>query len=202
MGQKAVDGRTRRKMANRQAILKAAKDVFLTKGYTNNTMMEISQKAGVGYGTLYSHFKGKDDMLKSLIAEVVSEFNSIISLPYQPETIEDVEFRQVRETRYLLQLAMDNRHILQIAYEAMGRSETIKTSLDDQFKVYIDKAIEDLSYLCKKGLTKAGLNKELAAKSIVYLSKEFFWDVVLENESDIEAISKNITAIYLYGAAS
>ncbi len=200
MGQKIADGRTKRRMANRQAILKAAKEVFLNKGYANNTMMEISQKAEVGYGTLYTHFKGKEDMLKHLIAEVVSDFNKIIYLPYEPETIEDVEARQAREARHLLQLAMDNRCILSIAYEAMGQSEMIKKYLEDLFRQYINKAIEDLSYSSKKGLTKPDLNKELVAKSIVYLTKEFFWDVVLENESDLEALSKNITVIYLYGA--
>lgn len=200
MRKKTTDGRTRRKIANRQAILGAARDIFLTKGYTDNTMLDISQKAGVGYGTLYGHFNGKDDMLKHLIAEVVTEFNRIIYLPYKPETIEDVKLRQAQEAKYVLELAKANSDILQIAYEAMGRSKTIKDYLEEQFEEYINKATEDLSYSRSKGFTKSGLDTRLAAKSIVYMTREFFWDVVLEKETDIEAISNNITAIYLSGA--
>ncbi len=195
-----ADGRKRRGLANRQSILKAAEEIFLKSGYSDNTMMDISRKAGVGYGTLYTHFKGKDDILKNLMNEIAEDFNKILYRPYEPNSIHEVEQRQVQEIRHVLQLAVKHRLLLQIIYQAMGRSSTIQNYLEDLFQQYIDKAVEDYAYSCNKGLAKMHIRHEVAAKTIVYMIKEYFWDVVLDRENDIETISKNITSIYLHGA--
>lgn len=195
-----LDGRTRRGLANKKAILEAAKDIFLNSGYLDNTMKDISKKAGVGYGTLYTHFNGKDDILWNLFKEVADDFNKIVYRPYKPSTIEEVKKRQALEIIHLLKLAVRHRQILKITYQAMGHSAMIEKKLDKLFQQYIDKSISDYNYSRKKGLSKKNLEPHIAAKAIVYMVKEFFWDVVLEKEKNLEAISRDITALYLHGA--
>ena len=194
------DGRTRRAIANRESILEAANEIFLTKGYFDNTMMDISQKAGVGYGTLYTHFNGKEDILKHLIDEVASDFDQIVSVPYHPKSANEVEQRISQELEYLLNLAVKHRPILKVSYQAMGISQDIKDHWNQIFKKHIHKAMHDYSYSFSKGLTKAELDPKIVAKSIVFLAKEFFWDVVLEKENSIENVSKNIAALFIFGA--
>lgn len=195
-----ADGRTRRGLANRKSILEAAKEIFISKGYRDNTMMDISKKAGVGYGTLYTHFKGKDDILWNLFKAVADDFNKIVYKPFKPTTIEEVEKRQSLEIMYLMELAIKHRQILKITYQAMGHSEMIKNKLDQLFQQYIEKAISDYNYSRKKGLSKKNLEPRIAAKAIVYMIKEFFWDVVFEKEENLEVISRDIATLYLHGA--
>ncbi len=46
-----------------QAIIEAAVEVFLEKGYDGTSMEAIAKRAGLTKGGLYHHFKGKDEIL-------------------------------------------------------------------------------------------------------------------------------------------
>ncbi len=199
MKQKITDGRKRRSHASQQSILAAAKEIFLEHGYNNNSMMDISRQAGVGYGTLYTHFSGKDDILNHLIDEIADDFSKIVNIPYTPQSSQDVETRISQEIIYLLQLAKKHRDLLKVTYEATGQSDVVREHWNGIFQKHIDKSIDDYSYSIEKGLAKSGFEKRIVAQSIVYMVKEFFWAVVLGKEDDIETISKNVTSLFLYG---
>lgn len=53
----------------REAIQKAAAQVFLRDGFAGASMDAIARKAGVSKATLYSHFQGKDDLFGAIIRE-------------------------------------------------------------------------------------------------------------------------------------
>jgi AcrR family transcriptional regulator len=56
----------------RQRILKAARERFRYYGVRKTTMQEIARDAGVAVGTLYLHFKDKDDLLVACTDEYVT----------------------------------------------------------------------------------------------------------------------------------
>ena len=50
----------------RDAILRAAIDVFATHGYFNAQVADVARAAGVAAGTVYLYFRSKDDLLVSI----------------------------------------------------------------------------------------------------------------------------------------
>lgn len=60
-------------MAKRQAILDAAKSLFLTHGYANTSMDAVAGRAGVSKLTVYSHFTDKETLFSSAILAKCSE---------------------------------------------------------------------------------------------------------------------------------
>ena len=52
----------------RRAILAAASDLFLHRGFRATPMAAIAEKAGVAKGTLYLYFTDKDALFRALIA--------------------------------------------------------------------------------------------------------------------------------------
>jgi len=50
----------------REAILRAAIDVFADRGYFNAQVADVARAAGVAAGTVYLYFKSKDDLLVSI----------------------------------------------------------------------------------------------------------------------------------------
>jgi TetR/AcrR family fatty acid metabolism transcriptional regulator len=50
----------------RDAILRAAIDVFADRGFFNAQVADVARAAGVAAGTVYLYFKGKDDLLVSI----------------------------------------------------------------------------------------------------------------------------------------
>lgn len=51
----------------RQAILDAAKTLFLSKGYANTSMDAVAAEAGVSKLTVYSHFNDKETLFSSAV---------------------------------------------------------------------------------------------------------------------------------------
>ena len=54
----------------RHAILQAARERFLHYGFKKTTVDEIAADAGVGKGSVYLHFDGKDEILLSIVLDV------------------------------------------------------------------------------------------------------------------------------------
>lgn len=54
-------------LAKRQAILDAAKELFLTHGYASTSMDAVATAAGVSKLTVYSHFNDKETLFEAAI---------------------------------------------------------------------------------------------------------------------------------------
>jgi TetR/AcrR family fatty acid metabolism transcriptional regulator len=53
-------------LPKRDAILRAAIDVFAERGYFNAQVADVARAAGVAAGTVYLYFRSKDDLLVSI----------------------------------------------------------------------------------------------------------------------------------------
>jgi TetR/AcrR family transcriptional regulator, fatty acid metabolism regulator protein len=57
----------------REAILRAAIDVFAGRGFFNAQVADVARAAGVAAGTVYLYFRGKDDLLISIFERTVRD---------------------------------------------------------------------------------------------------------------------------------
>jgi TetR/AcrR family fatty acid metabolism transcriptional regulator len=62
---KAADGGTREN-ERRHTILRAAIEVFASKGYHGCRIADVAKEAGVAYGLVYHYFKNKDELLETV----------------------------------------------------------------------------------------------------------------------------------------
>jgi TetR/AcrR family fatty acid metabolism transcriptional regulator len=60
-------------MPKREAILRAATDVFAERGYFNAQVADVARVAGVAAGTVYLYFRSKDDLLVSIFERTMRE---------------------------------------------------------------------------------------------------------------------------------
>jgi AcrR family transcriptional regulator len=51
---------------SRQQIISASHRLFLTQGFHGTTMRQIAAESGMALGSLYNHFKDKDDLFKAV----------------------------------------------------------------------------------------------------------------------------------------
>jgi AcrR family transcriptional regulator len=59
--------RAARAAERRQAIIDAALDEFVVRGFTATRLEDVARRAGVAKGTIYLHFKDKESMFEELI---------------------------------------------------------------------------------------------------------------------------------------
>src|SRR5215510_9890643 len=57
----------------REAILRAATDVFAERGFFNAQVADVARAAGVAAGTVYLYFRSKDDLLVSIFERTMRD---------------------------------------------------------------------------------------------------------------------------------
>ena len=62
----------------RQKLLDAARAVFAEKGLDLTRIDEITERADVGKGTFYYHFKGREQLIRELIKGMLAELVGVI----------------------------------------------------------------------------------------------------------------------------
>jgi AcrR family transcriptional regulator len=74
--------------ARRQAILDAALAVFAADGFAAAKLDDVAAKAGVAKGTIYLHFKDKQDLFEQMVREaaspVIARLEALASAPDLP----------------------------------------------------------------------------------------------------------------------
>src|SRR5262249_59530306 len=58
---------------NREAVLAAARRVFIDKGYAGATLDAIAEEAGFSKGVMYSQFESKADLFLTLLERRIDE---------------------------------------------------------------------------------------------------------------------------------
>jgi AcrR family transcriptional regulator len=70
--------RERRKIATREALIKAAQEVIAAKGVYLAVIEEITERADVAKGSFYQYFRDRDDLLHVLLTRRLEELHRLI----------------------------------------------------------------------------------------------------------------------------
>jgi AcrR family transcriptional regulator len=77
----APSNRAERAAERRQAIVEAALQEFVARGFTATRLDDIAKRAGVAKGTIYLHFKDKESMFEELIRTAIVPLVGRITSP-------------------------------------------------------------------------------------------------------------------------
>ncbi|MDY6880963.1 MAG: TetR/AcrR family transcriptional regulator [Thermodesulfobacteriota bacterium] len=84
-------------MSKKQAIIEAATRLFSQKGFENTSMSELAKLSGIAQGTIFYHFKNKEELFISILEEfkagIIDNFDRYIGerqFESGMEMIEDV----------------------------------------------------------------------------------------------------------------
>lgn len=67
------NGQARRRLRTRAALLGAGREL-LVEGRTQASIEEITQRAGVGFGTFYNHFESKEQLFGGALFDVLDRY--------------------------------------------------------------------------------------------------------------------------------
>jgi AcrR family transcriptional regulator len=73
----------------RQALLDAARDVFLERGYASATIDAVVERAGGSKATVYTLFENKEGLFAALVAEAAEELSALVQTYPLDGRIED-----------------------------------------------------------------------------------------------------------------
>ena len=131
---RGVRGPSRRK---RRAILDAAFEVFLERGFDAATLEQVADVAEVSRQTVYAHFGGEDDGVKeslfcAMVAEVVGQPDDPHPLAATLGTSEDVEADLGTYARHHLRVVM-RPDLLRLRRMMIGEAERFPRLADEWY---------------------------------------------------------------------
>jgi AcrR family transcriptional regulator len=116
----------REKRARQLEILRAARELFVSKGFRDTTLEEIAQHAEFGKGTLYNYFAGKEDLFFGILEQAIEE-----TLAIAQESLAapgGVREKLTLYARNLIHYVKDNGELLHVLYHELHRNDSPATT--------------------------------------------------------------------------
>jgi len=85
-------------------IVDAASEVFADFGFDKATVAEIISRAGIGHGTFWLYFHNKEDLLRFMIQDMTSEFESFEW--FREDEQEGISVRSLEEVESIIRGVM------------------------------------------------------------------------------------------------
>ena len=164
--------RAERTQASRRAVVAAAHQVFLARGFAETTVDAISAASRVPIATIYRLFGTKAGILKQVIDEAAVGDDARVPLGDRP-AVKDAQAAEdpkvmtaafARVARQVFENTAALRLVLRVAAALDPEAAALEASIDEQRRVGQTRAAKALA---NKGFLAPGL-KEAEATDIVY----------------------------------
>src|SRR5438094_7751005 len=184
----------------RDALLRAAIDVFADRGYFNAQVADVARAAGVAAGTVYLYFKSKDDLLVSIFERSMREDLALGRAAVAG--LDDPAERLRRLARgHLARLGADRN--LAIVFQVELRQSTkfmerFSSTLLRDYLGLIREAIEDGQ---RDGVFRSDIKPTVAAKILFGALDEMATNWILSRRRySLEAEADVVVDLFLNGA--
>jgi AcrR family transcriptional regulator len=156
------DRKQRHKDDLKDTILRAAKELFLEKGYEATSMRNIAEKIEYSPATIYLHFKDKNEVFYALHKEgfrmLVTEFRTL-------ENVSDPFERLKAMGHVYVNFAVENPDFYQLMFVMAQPLEVLKLDLtlcwdegDDAFRTLLETVVQCQQKGHFKGFEPSGLS--------------------------------------------
>lgn len=109
----------RKRERTRAALITAALEIAVEKGFVSASLDEIANRAGMTKGAIYSNFGGKTDLMLAAVRSISGAF----APSYEPGATFDVHIRQVANTIVQMLPAIQKAARLQADFQVFLQSE-------------------------------------------------------------------------------
>jgi len=149
----------------RDALLRAAIDVFAERGYFNAQVADVARAAGVAAGTVYLYFRSKDDLLISIfergMREAIAEGTHVI------EGVADPIERLRRLARmHLERLGRDRNSAVVFQVELRQSTKFMEQFSSTLLRDYLGLLRDAFADGQRAGVFRADVKPTLAAKAL------------------------------------
>lgn len=120
-------------MSKKSLILQVTLELITEKGIENTTLTDIIKTSGVANGTLYHHFKKKEEIIEELYASLTQDFGTVVMR--NTDTTEDPRKQYQIMWLNLYHYFIDNP-IAFVFSEQIARSPQIPLRLKERCRVF------------------------------------------------------------------
>jgi TetR/AcrR family fatty acid metabolism transcriptional regulator len=186
----------------REAILRAAIEVFAHNGYFNSKVADIARQAGVADGTVYLYFKSKEEILHSIFDRSMEE--AIAEGKRQLGTITDPKEKLRRiALLHLERLGADRNLAIVFQVELRGSTKFMEEFSAAGFAEYLGLIRLVLEEGQRAGIFRAELNAKVMAKILFGALDEMATNWILSKRRyKLAPMADQVLDIFLHGVTA
>jgi TetR/AcrR family transcriptional regulator, fatty acid metabolism regulator protein len=187
-------------LAKREALLRAATDVFATRGFFNAQVADVARAAGVAAGTVYLYFRSKDDLLVSIfdrtMREGLTEARSAVAAIDNP-----ADRLRVLARLHLARLGRDRSLAIVFQVELRQSVKFMERFSSSLFRDYLGQIRTAIADGQQRGLFRADIGATAAAKMVFGALDEMATNWILSKRRySLEADADRVVDLFLDGA--
>lgn len=196
--------RERQKVERRQAISKAAIELFERQGFQNTTIEQIANQAGVSAPTVFKYFGNKQEIILEILRDADQRAlkDTRSQMPDIKDPVDAMCYLERRLTGYALEVMHPSlwRELLPLILFGgdNGLPEGYR-AMNDALRAEISGLLRELQ---QAGKLRADLNVDLAAFLLNDYSHLQLFRLVNQEQPDVESHSaqvRHITELLFYG---
>ena len=171
-------------------ILESAKELFEEYGYKKVSMDEIASSASVTKKTVYSYYKDKETLLKTILEEEIHSMKNIIEEVSSDSSLSFFEI--LNKTIFsLLDYKKNNKLLIRLNKDSSVFMEGIMNIVDDEIIKFIKEKL--LSIKSRSDIKKVNIDIDLCSFIIykVYVAIMFEYDKAIDEKE----ITNTVTSI-------
>jgi len=184
----------------RDAILRAAIDVFAERGYFNAQVADVARAAGVAAGTVYLYFKSKDDLLVSIFERSMRE--GLTTGRAAVANLQDPRERLLRLARaHLARLGHDRNLAIVFQVELRQSTKFMERFSATLLRDYLGLIREAIADGQREGLVRADVKATAMAKMLFGALDEMATNWILSRRRySLEADADTVVDLFINGA--
>jgi len=184
----------------RDAILRAAIDVFAERGFFNAQVADVARAAGVAAGTVYLYFKGKDDLLVSIFERSMRE--GLIKGRAAVADLRDPRERLLRLARgHLARLGSDRNLAIVFQVELRQSTKFMERFSATLLRDYLGLIREAIADGQREGLLRTDVKATVAAKMLFGALDEMATNWILSRRRyALEGDAETVVDLFINGA--
>jgi TetR/AcrR family fatty acid metabolism transcriptional regulator len=184
----------------RDAILRAAIDVFAERGFFNAQVADVARAAGVAAGTVYLYFKSKDDLLVSIFERSMRE-----GLATGRAAVADLQNPRERLLRlargHLARLGHDRNLAIVFQVELRQSTKFMERFSATLLRDYLGLIREAIADGQRQGLFRADVKATVMAKMLFGALDEMATNWILSRRRyPLEADADTVVDLFINGA--
>jgi len=184
----------------REAILRAAIDVFAERGYFNAQVADVARAAGVAAGTVYLYFKSKDDLLVSIFDRSMRD--GLAAGRAAVANLDDPRERLIRLARgHLARLGGDRNLAIVFQVELRQSTKFMEHFSSTLLRDYLGLIREAIADGQRAGIFRSDLKPTAAAKMLFGALDEMATNWILSRRRySLEAEADAVVDLFVNGA--
>ncbi len=185
------------KTKTKELIFHSAIKVFSESGYRGATMDEIAANADLVKGTLYYHFKSKEEIFNFIVEEGLQILHNQV-IKVQVMNIGPVE-KLVNICRIQLTFLYGYTSFFKVVMSQLWGTEDRQNQLRNKIKKYIDEIEVNIKSAMELGLMKKGDTELLAFQFFGSLCSSAIYESIHNEKVDLENIIDSTVKFTLSG---